>query len=77
MYSGAAWTAPSDSAACSAGSDDGTHCLKLFGTGQLDEPVYWLIALDVEFDVLDPPLLKERLRQACEEVGRCLMRGGG
>ena len=56
---------------------DDTHCLMLCGTGQLDSLVYWLMALDVEFDVLEPPVLKERLRRASERVGRSLARGGG
>ena len=43
---------------------DDAHCLMLCGTGQLDSLVYWLMALDVEFDVLEPPALKERLRRA-------------
>ncbi len=41
----------------------------LCGTGQLDSLVYWLMALDVESDVLEPPGLKERLRRASERVG--------
>jgi predicted DNA-binding transcriptional regulator YafY len=56
---------------------DDAHCLMLCGTGQLDSLVYWLMALDVEFDVLEPPVLKERLRRASERVGRSLARGGG
>ena len=55
---------------------DDTHCLMLCGTGQLESLVYWLMALDVEFDVLEPPALKERLRRASERVGRSLARGG-
>lgn len=39
--------------------------------------VAWDPALDVEFDVLEPPVLKERLRRASERVGRSLARGGG
>lgn len=56
---------------------DDAHCLMLCGTGQLDSLVYWLMALDVEFDVLEPPALKERLRRASERVGRSMARGGG
>ena len=56
---------------------DDTHCLMLCGTGQLDSLVYWLMALDVEFDVLESPVLKERLRRASERMGRSLARGGG
>ena len=61
------------SAATLAAIDD-AHCLMLCGTGQLDSLVYWLMALDVEFDVLEPPALKERLRRASERVGRSLDR---
>jgi hypothetical protein len=46
----------------------------LCDTGQLDSLVYWLMALDVEFDVLEPPVLKERLRRVSEQVGRSLDR---
>jgi hypothetical protein len=35
------------------------------------------MALDVEFDVLEPPALKERLRRASERMGRSLARGVG
>ncbi|PKO67429.1 MAG: hypothetical protein CVU22_12165 [Betaproteobacteria bacterium HGW-Betaproteobacteria-16] len=49
----------------------------LFGAGQLDSLVYWLMALDVDFDVLEPPALKERLRRTSERVGRSLARVGG
>jgi hypothetical protein len=53
------------------------RCLMLCGTGQLDSLVYWRMALDVDFDVLKPPVLNERLRRASERVGRSLGRGGG
>ncbi|MDP2220447.1 MAG: WYL domain-containing protein, partial [Hydrogenophaga sp.] len=56
---------------------DDAHCLMRCGAGQLDSLVYWLMALDVDFDVLEPPALKERLRRASERVGRSLARGGG
>jgi predicted DNA-binding transcriptional regulator YafY len=55
---------------------DETHCLMLCGTGQLDSLVYWLMALDVDFDVLEPPALKERLRAANERLARNLARAG-
>lgn len=45
------------SAATLEASDDARY-LMLCGTGQLDSVVYWLMALDVEFDVLEPPVLK-------------------
>ncbi len=56
---------------------DDTHCLMLCGTGQLDSLVYWLMALDVEFYVLEPAALKERLRRGSERVGQNLARAGG
>ena len=56
---------------------DGARCLMLCGAGQLDSLVYWLMALDVEFDVLEPPVLKERLRAAAERVARSLARADG
>ena len=49
---------------------DGAHCLMLCGTGQLDSLVYWQMALDAEFEVLEPSTLKERLPRASERVGR-------
>ena len=54
---------------------DDAHCLMRCGTGRLDSLVYWLMALDVDFDVLEPPALKERLRRASERVERSLARG--
>lgn len=54
---------------------DDAHRLMLCGTGQLDSLVYWL-TLDVELDVLEPPVLKERLCRASERVGRSLAPGG-
>jgi len=58
-------------------SVDDAHCLMLCGAGQLDSLVYWLMALDVEFDVLEPPALKQRLRSASERVARSLARAEG
>src|SRR3990167_1379179 len=55
---------------------DDAHCLMRCGAGQLDSLVYWLMALDVDFDVLEPPVLKERLRRASERVTRSLARFG-
>lgn len=55
---------------------DATRCLMLCGTGQLDSLVYRLMALDVDFDVLEPPALKERLRAANERLARNLARAG-
>lgn len=38
-----------------------------------DSLVYWLMALDVEFEVLAPAALKERLRVAGERAQRCAL----
>jgi predicted DNA-binding transcriptional regulator YafY len=38
-----------------------------------DSLVYWLMALDVEFEVLAPAALKERLRVAGERALRCAL----
>ena len=46
----------------------------LCSAGQMDSRVYWLMAPDVDFDVLEPALLKERLRVASERVVRSLAR---
>lgn len=53
---------------------DDARCLMLCGAGQLDSLVYWLMALDVDFDVLEPPALKERLLAANERLARNLAR---
>lgn len=53
---------------------DDARCLLLCSAGQLDSLVYWLMALDVEFDVLEPPALRQRLRVAGERVARSLAR---
>jgi predicted DNA-binding transcriptional regulator YafY len=55
---------------------DDSRCLLLCSAGHLDSLVYWLMALDVEFDVLEPPQLKQRLRLASERVARSLARTG-
>jgi predicted DNA-binding transcriptional regulator YafY len=43
---------------------DAQRCLLECGARELDSFVYWLMALDVEFEVLTPPSLVERLRVA-------------
>ncbi len=53
---------------------DDARCLLLCSAGQLDSLVYWLMAMDVEFDVLEPPALRQRLRVASERVARSLAR---
>jgi predicted DNA-binding transcriptional regulator YafY len=56
---------------------DATRCLMVCGAGDLDTLVYWLMALDVDFDVLEPPALEARLRAAAERVARSLARAEG
>ena len=58
---------------------DDTRCLMRCGAGQLeslDSLAYWLMAMDVDFDVLQPPALQERLRAAGERLARNLARAG-
>jgi len=51
---------------------DDSHCLVRCPAHQLDWLVYWLMSLDVDFQVLEPPALKERLRAAGERVARAV-----
>jgi len=53
--------------------DEG-RCLLQCGANRLDWLVYWLMAIDVEFEVLAPAELTERLRLAGERVARSLAR---
>ncbi|HSI60499.1 MAG TPA: DNA-binding transcriptional regulator, partial [Ideonella sp.] len=48
------------------------RCVLQCGAHTLDLLVYWLLALDVDFEVLAPSALKDRLRLAGERVARCL-----
>lgn len=50
---------------------DAQRCLLEWGAQALDPLVYWLMALDVDFEVLEPPALKDRLRAAGERATRC------
>ncbi|MNL27920.1 hypothetical protein D3C87_1495420 [compost metagenome] len=56
---------------------DDTRCLLRCGNHSLDALVYWLMALDVDFDVLAPVELTDRLRRAQERLGRSLARDTG
>ncbi|TDP72304.1 helix-turn-helix transcriptional regulator [Roseateles toxinivorans] len=56
--------------------DDEQRCLLQCGAHALDSLVYWLMALEVEFEVLAPPALRERLALAAERVMRGLGRLG-
>jgi predicted DNA-binding transcriptional regulator YafY len=53
---------------------DGERCLFQCGANELDSLVSWLVALDVEFDVVEPPALVDRLREAGERLSRSLAR---
>jgi len=53
--------------------DDGRCLLRCAGQSP-DMLAYWLMTLDVEFDVLAPAALAQRLRQAGERVDRMLQR---
>lgn len=54
---------------------DDQRCLLHCGAHSLDSLTYWLVALDVEFEVLAPPELKDRLRRAQDRLARSLARG--
>lgn len=56
---------------------DEARCLMLCGANQLESVAYWLLMLGTEFDVLEPPLLKDLLRKAGERVARSLARSDG
>ncbi|UXY14556.1 YafY family transcriptional regulator [Chitiniphilus purpureus] len=47
---------------------DDERCLLQTGAHALDRLVYWLMALDVAFEVLAPPALQERLQRASERL---------
>lgn len=51
---------------------DASRCLMRCPAHQLDWLVYWLMSLEVEFEVRDPPALKQRLRAAGERVARAI-----
>lgn len=50
---------------------DDQRCLLDWGAHGLDPLVYWLLALDVDFEVLMPSALKDRLRAVGERAARC------
>ena len=53
---------------------DDARCLLRCSAASLDSLTYWLMALDVEFQVLEPAALIERLRVAGERLARGLAR---
>ena len=56
---------------------DGERCLLQCGAHALDSLVYWLMALEVEFEVLAPAALRERLDQVAQRLLRGLARASG
>lgn len=65
---------PATAARLDAVDGDAQRCLLQCGAHALDSLVYWLMALEVEFEVLGPPALRERLTQAAERMMRGLAR---
>lgn len=49
---------------------DDARCLLRCGAQSLDHLAYWLLAFDVDFEVLEPVALKERLVRAGERAAR-------
>lgn len=66
---------PVTAARLEAVDGDSQRCLLLCGAHALDSLVYWLIVLEVEFEVLGPAALRERLALAAERMMRALARG--
>ena len=56
---------------------DDARCVLACGAHQQSTLVHWLLALDVEFEVLEPPSLRDLLQAATERVARGLARGSG
>lgn len=53
---------------------DAARCLLQCPVQSLDALVYWLMALDVEFEVLAPAALQERLQRAADRLARSLQK---
>ena len=70
----AAMAARIPSAAGEIDEVDDARCLLRCSAASLDSLTYWLMALDVEFQVLEPAALIERLRVAGERLARGLAR---
>lgn len=56
---------------------DDARCVMHSGANHLESLAYWLMALDVEFEVLEPPTLKALLEKANARVARALARSAG
>jgi predicted DNA-binding transcriptional regulator YafY len=66
---------PATAARLEAVEGDAQRCLLLCGAHALDSLVYWLMMLEVEFEVLEPPDLRERLALAAQRIIRSLAGG--
>lgn len=55
---------------------DGGRCLLQCGAHGLDALLYWLLALDVDFEVLAPEALRERLASVHRRLSRSLAAAG-
>lgn len=53
---------------------DSERCLLTFSGSALGSIVYWLMAMELEFEVLGPPALAQKLRDAGQRVARGLAR---
>ncbi len=56
---------------------DAQRCLLRCSANPVGAIVYWLMAMDLEFEVLGPPELQDKLRDAGQRVARSLARSGG
>ncbi|MEG2805748.1 WYL domain-containing protein [Stenotrophomonas sp.] len=53
---------------------DEARCLLTFGASPIGAVVYWLLAMDLEFQVLGPPALQQKLHDAGQRLARSLAR---
>lgn len=51
---------------------DAQRCLFSCGAYDMDYVVFWVLALNVDFEILEPTVLSERLRHAASRLQRCL-----
>lgn len=56
---------------------DDQRCLLQCGAHALDQLAFWLLAFDVDFEVLEPQALKERLIRAAQRVASVHCPGAG
>lgn len=53
---------------------DTQRCLLRCGASSAGAIVYWLMAMELEFEVVGPPALRQRLHEAGERIARALAR---